>query len=227
MIGLLAGSLNLLGMSKMAGDEEEFILAELIDKSSVLDRGRITRRQALRAGGVAALGLAFVKPLVETIAPPPVHAAISAIATPTPTPSIDVCAGGRPTQLTFIYTGDLCTASSHSQGKAVCTDVDTAASGPVEIKYTGKDAGTKITVSPGSGASTGEVINVGNTFILTSTRVDKKSGSPKGLHSNSKFDILQGGNIIQQLEIHTSCSEQLFVGDQFGSLRVAGFVSIS
>ncbi|MCI0822716.1 MAG: hypothetical protein J4N34_04725, partial [Chloroflexi bacterium] len=97
MIGLLAGSLNLLGMSKMAGDEEEFILAELIDKSSVLDRGRITRRQALRAGGVAALGLAFVKPLVQTIAPPPVHAAISAIATPTPTPSIDVYAGGRPT----------------------------------------------------------------------------------------------------------------------------------
>ncbi|MCH9039349.1 MAG: hypothetical protein IIC23_08135, partial [Chloroflexi bacterium] len=150
---------------------------------------------------------------------PPVHAAISAIATPTPTPSIDVCAGGRPTQLTFIYTGDLCTASSHSQGKAVCTDEATAASGPVEIKYTGKDAGTKITVSPGSGASTGEVINVGNTFVLTSSRGDK------GLHSNSKFDILQGGNIIQQLEIHTSCSNPLFVGDQFGSLRVAGFVS--
>ena len=221
MIGLLAGSLNLLGMSKMAGDEEEFILAELIDKSSVLDRGRITRRQALRAGGVAALGLAFVKPLVQTIAPPPVHAAISAIATPTPTPSIDVCAGGRPTQLTFIYTGDLCTASSHSQGKAVCTDVATAASGPVEIKYTGKDAGTKITVSPGSGASTGEVINVGNTFVLSSSRGDK------GLHSNSKFDILQGGNIIQQLEIHTSCSNPLFVGDQFGSLRVAGFIALS
>ncbi|MCH8868518.1 MAG: hypothetical protein IIC85_02300 [Chloroflexi bacterium] len=200
-------------------------MAGLMGKSSVLDRGKITRRQILRAGGVAALGLAFAKPVIETIVPPPVQAAISSTG-PT-TASIDVCAGAKPAQLTFIYTGDLCTASSHGQEKAVCTDVATAASGPVEIRYTGKDAGTKITVSPGSGASTGEVINVGATFVLSSSRVDKKSGSPKELHANSKFDVLQGGIIIQQLEIHTSCSNPLFVGDQFGSLRVAGFIALS
>ena len=44
--------------------------------------------------------------------------------------------------------------------------------------------------------------------------------------STSTFDILQGGNIIQHLEIHTSCSKPLNLGDDFGSLRVVGFTYI-
>lgn len=38
---------------------------------------RITRRQAIKAGGVAALGLAFSKPIVDTLRPRPVSANVS------------------------------------------------------------------------------------------------------------------------------------------------------
>lgn len=193
------------------------------ERLGLLKRGRVSRRDMLRAGGVAALGLAFAKPVISTIAPPPVYASISPLTPPIST--TDICANGKPMTLSFLYTGDLCSASSNSQGsKAVCTDGATAASGPVEIIYTGKDAGTKIAITPGSGATTGEVINVGDSIVLTSSRTGK-DGSAKGLHANSKFDIKQGGVIIQQLEIHTSCSVPLNVGDQFGSLQVTGFVT--
>jgi hypothetical protein len=41
--------------------------------SGILSRA-ITRRQAIKAGGIAAVGLAFSKPLIETIYPKPAFA---------------------------------------------------------------------------------------------------------------------------------------------------------
>ena len=35
---------------------------------------RVTRREAIKAGGIAALGLAFSKPIIETIYPKPIFA---------------------------------------------------------------------------------------------------------------------------------------------------------
>ena len=37
-------------------------------------RRKITRRQAIKAGGLAALGLAFSKPIIDTIRPTPLFA---------------------------------------------------------------------------------------------------------------------------------------------------------
>jgi hypothetical protein len=37
-------------------------------------RGPITRRQAIKAGGIAVVGLAFSKPLIETVWPKPAFA---------------------------------------------------------------------------------------------------------------------------------------------------------
>lgn len=42
---------------------------------------RISRRQAMRAGGLAALGLAFSKPIINTIRPQPAYAQVSVIST--------------------------------------------------------------------------------------------------------------------------------------------------
>ena len=47
----------------------------------------ITRRQAIRAGGIAVVGLAFSKPLIETILPKPAFANYIAQSTPTPGPT--------------------------------------------------------------------------------------------------------------------------------------------
>ena len=37
----------------------------------------LTRRQAIKAGGIAAIGLAFSKPVIETLRPPPAWAQVS------------------------------------------------------------------------------------------------------------------------------------------------------
>ncbi|MCZ6777042.1 MAG: hypothetical protein O7D34_11385 [Ignavibacteria bacterium] len=62
----------------------------------------MTRRQALRAGGLTALGLVFTKPVIETIRPLPAFAQYAPPVTPTPTPTPTA----TPTPLpvgTFLY----------------------------------------------------------------------------------------------------------------------------
>jgi hypothetical protein len=45
----------------------------------------------------------------------------------------------------------------------------------------------------------------------------------KEFPSEIEFDIRQGGVTLQSLRFHTSCSQPLLVGDQFGSVIVTGF----
>ena len=80
------------------------------------------------------------------------------------------------------------------------------------VEYVGKDA-NKFTVSPAS------MIDVGDTFRLTATGTDT-------LKSSTKLQILTPVRVVaQRIEIHTSCSKPLALGDEFGALRVVGFVS--
>ncbi|MCI0787438.1 MAG: hypothetical protein J4O09_14115 [Chloroflexi bacterium] len=51
-------------------------------EAQILKR-RITRRQAVKAGGIAALGLAFSKPIISSLHPP---SALAQVLTPGPTP---------------------------------------------------------------------------------------------------------------------------------------------
>ena len=60
---------------------------------------RLTRRQVIKAGGVAALGLAFSKPIVETLRPKPASANVSFIPGGSPGPS-----AGTPFTLTLAAT---------------------------------------------------------------------------------------------------------------------------
>ena len=80
----------------------------------------------------------------------------------------------------------------------------------MEIVYTGSGHPT---VTPG-----GESINAGDLVTITA-----ESGKTK-LESNTKLEIMQGGTLLQELEIHTSCSQPLNIGDQFGSLVLVGFI---
>jgi hypothetical protein len=121
------------------------------------------------------------------------------------------CADGKPKTLVFEYTGDDCSASNNPQdGKAKC---DGALSGhqPVSVEYTGKDT-DKISVDPGD-----ESINIGDLLIIDAHGRDR-------LHANTKLEISQGGALLQKLEIHTSCSQPIAEGDQFGSLILRQFV---
>jgi len=108
---------------------------------------------------------------------------------------------GKPTSLTFRYTGAGCSASSNNQGdKSECTDVPGLS--PVSITIL-KDS-SKITVSPDSG------INIGD--LVTVSAIESDMGSEVQLYVGGQF-----------LKIHTSCSVPLAVDDVFGSLELVQF----
>lgn len=116
-------------------------------------------------------------------------------------PALEPCDLGKPQALTFQYTGDLCSASINRQeDKFHCEGIPT--SQPATITVT-KDA-DKIypTVS---------TVNIGD-FVTFKTIEDKLKG-------DLKLNI--GG---QLLEIHTSCSKPLDIGDQYGSLSLVNFI---
>lgn len=67
---LYMGNIRLHRSVKMSAKEQEDRIASHLQK-------RISRRQAMRAGGIAALGLAFSKPIIDTIRPQSAYASVS------------------------------------------------------------------------------------------------------------------------------------------------------
>lgn len=116
-------------------------------------------------------------------------------------PALEPCDLGKPQALTFQYTGDACSATINRQeDKFHCTGLPSSA--PASITVT-KDADDMYpTVS---------AVSIGD-FVTFTTDDDK-------LKNDLNLNI--GG---QLLEIHTSCSKPLEIGDQYGSLSLVNFV---
>jgi hypothetical protein len=115
---------------------------------------------------------------------------------------------GKVLEAVFEYTGEeTCPISNPQDGKAKCTDVGFAGGQPVSIAIT-KDEG-KVSADPSVG------IVVGDTFAVT--KFDK--GVQKEFGSTTEFDVV-GPSGRQELEVHTSRSQTLNVGDQFGSVTL-------
>ena len=113
------------------------------------------------------------------------------------------CEDGKPQRLVFEYTGESCSASNNTQeDKFECSG--SPGSGTVSISLE-KDS-DKINVSPGS-VSPGDSVTI--------------SGEDNKGKLKSSVELNVGG---QFLDIHTSCSAPLQVGDQFGSLILREFV---
>lgn len=118
----------------------------------------------------------------------------------------------RPSEIVFEYTGANCQVPlmNPQGGKATCSGSPNGVQ-PVSVIYTGKDP-SKITVSPAS------MIDVGDTFRLTATGRDD-------LHSDSTLVIQDALGVVQNLKIHTSCSQTLRLGDVFGALKIVGMTT--
>jgi hypothetical protein len=127
----------------------------------------------------------------------------------------DLCENGRPRALTFTYTGEDCSASHHAQaaGKVVCTG-DPAFASPVHITIT--DSST-----PGSG----NVYFDGDVSVNGQLTEDAANFGGTKVPTNSYAYIYSGGVLVQKIQYHTSCSQPLRVGDQFGSLHLDGFAN--
>ena len=116
------------------------------------------------------------------------------------------CTDGKPVKLLMQYTGEDCDASSNSQSSAVffCSG-DPAFADPVHI-----------VASAGSSTLFDGVVALGGTFAV------EDGGSPLTADTTIHvFDL--SGNLLQTVTFHTSCSEPLGEGDQFGSLLVVEF----
>ncbi|MCX7789713.1 MAG: hypothetical protein N2378_03660, partial [Chloroflexaceae bacterium] len=143
--------------------------------------------------------------LVQLPTPPQLSesCSIQAVAAPSCTSE------GKPTSLTFRYTGAACDPTGNRQGsKFVCSGSPNNAE-PVQLVVT-RDA-DKISVSP-----SGQTIRVGD--LVTLTRTDGRSFA-----ADTFLAIRQGATTLQTLTIHTSCSQPLAVGDRFGSLTLVAF----
>jgi len=119
------------------------------------------------------------------------------------------CADGKPKELIFEYTGQACdpNPANPQDGKFHCSG-DPAFTQPVQVVCDTGDC----TAIP-SDAS----VNL-NTLVTLSAP-GSKFGEETDIEIRSSSDVL-----LQDLQIHTSCSKQLEVGDRFGSLVLWGMI---
>ncbi|WP_432470564.1 DUF7507 domain-containing protein [Amphritea sp. HPY] len=120
----------------------------------------------------------------------------------------DVCENAKPTSLTMLYEGD--NDSDHSQdGNEVIIDGDSMGVDPAYIIVEDHRGRTQF-----SG-----YVDLNDIFIVGGS---KKRISPR--HAFFIYDEKPGGNtqgtLKETVQFHTSCSQDLFIGDEFGSLTV-------
>jgi uncharacterized repeat protein (TIGR01451 family) len=124
----------------------------------------------------------------------------------------------KPSELTFRYTGDDCDASNNTQedGKWSCEDV--VSGGP-------NDAATvTVCVKDKDGTTIfDEDVNLNDEFTIKGTKFDKKKGTYR-FQADTYFVIKDSstGAELQKIKIHTSCSQDLITGDQYGALEYTG-----
>lgn len=121
-----------------------------------------------------------------------------------PSPSQDACALGKLNSITFQYIGGDSTVTNIQEGKASAFGIAIGNPAPYTIRDKEDDL-----VGQGSVALQG-------TFTL---------GSPNGDKLSSETHIKIGVAPSQIIEVHTSCSKDLNLGDRFGGVVVVGITS--
>jgi hypothetical protein len=129
-------------------------------------------------------------------------------------PVPDCTTAGKPTSLTFRYTGGGCAESNNTQAadKAICTATPTG--GIVDGTITVRAAGNSSLTSDIYGVSP-TTVEEGFEFTITF------GGST--LKADSYVEIVAANGVKELNKIHTSCSQPLKVGDVFGSLELVAF----
>jgi hypothetical protein len=141
-----------------------------------------------------------------------------------PIPLLDCCEGDKPKleSITVQYTGDDCSATNNQQegGKKnkpkVECDGDPGDADPVYIIASSKeDPDDRKAIVWFEGE-----VDLDETFAISAMNVPGKTK----LKADTWVLIYdaQGGNLLQAVKFHTSCSRPLEVGDQFGSVLVVG-----
>jgi hypothetical protein len=129
----------------------------------------------------------------------------------------EICpAGNKIKALELLYTAEDCSNTSNTQdpGKAGCTDF-----GPLE-----DDVFIRVTDQSDPGNTGGRIYFQGAVAVDSLFIASAANAGENDFSSNSYAHVFasQGGALLQSLQFHTSCSQPLNTGDQFGSLVVFG-----
>ncbi len=127
----------------------------------------------------------------------------------------DLCEDGKPCTLTMVYTGENCQASDNDQPNDVCSgDPQFAAS-------------VYIVANDSDSPDDGPIWFAGPVLLNGSFDISALNAGETRLKANTSVHILNrpGGTVLQFVEFHTSCSKPLALGDQYGALKLVGFVS--
>lgn len=121
----------------------------------------------------------------------------------------------KPGTLNLVYTGSNCNASNNPQGgKATCTD-QMPLQGTVRVVMADKSN----PADPKAKKWYDATVNIGDTVVA------KASNGGKAEFSNDTYYFIYSttGQLLQSGKIHTSCAQPLFVGNEFGAFKLAGF----
>jgi hypothetical protein len=162
-------------------------------------------------GCYSLIGVEFFETAVEDEVPV-MHAALFSTLEETgcdaDAPTCDPC-NGKVIRMTLAYTGEGCGASSHSQDpeEFTCTG-DAAMAEPVRIAVTDRH-GDRI------------YADVSGVLLDGTVVVDAANAGRDRLDAATRVRIFNADDeLIEDITFHTSCSEPLNIGDQFGSMRL-------
>ena len=132
------------------------------------------------------------------------------------TAATDLCDDfGKPAQLVMLYTGDNILDHQQDDSK-VNVSGDPAAAPTVRILVTNNDDPT----DSGARVWFDGTVNLGENFTI-----DANNAGQDDLNSETFVYIYDlDGNLLQSIEFHTSCSQPLILGNQFGGIQLIGFV---
>ena len=121
---------------------------------------------------------------------------------------------GKVRGLSLAYLGGDCSEGTNPQGgKALC-EGDAGLTEPVRILAVSKKDSNRVFLDTGVPAS----VSISDVVDVAAANAGRSE-----LDSEMKVTVFDaGGNLIQTLNIHTSCSQPLDLGDRFGSLEVFG-----
>lgn len=123
----------------------------------------------------------------------------------------NLCPGGgrKPVTITMKYTGEDCSATSNSQDPSKVSCSGDPAFAPL-VHIISHDPPDKYTWFAGN-------VALGGTFVL-----DAGNAGRTQLQGDTIIDIYDAstGALLQTVQFHTSCSQPLIVGDQYGACEL-------
>ncbi len=129
---------------------------------------------------------------------------------------------GKPVELTMKYTGGGADATDTLQplGKYNVTDEPGFVPGEAIVDIIASSESNLASVSPGNTIFSGEGIALGDEFVLD---VDNAACLDKFKSNTYIFIMNTGGDLLQTVQYHTSCSAPIHLGDTVGGIEVNGF----